>query len=226
MMHYRIVISHGQTGYIPKFLDVFGTDSNILFVFDAMTDADLHLVQSAGIPYVCVLNEGNRPLNRNTGLRYWEQNAAMRDDDVIEFFDGDRVPVQYLPDSVPDDWDVLLYTCENDRRLEKLKIGKVTTNVLCNPFYSCGFAMKYGAVKKIYGMNDGRLFDESFTQWGCEDQYLGVMCGRAGMNIYLHDGVILSGKVGGDELSHPKYRESLQHYVNRLLEKNIFPHIS
>lgn len=226
MMHYRIVISHGQTEYIPKFLDVFGTDSNILFVFDAMTDADLHLVQSAGIPYVCVLNEGNRPLNRNTGLRYWEQNAAMRDDDVIEFFDGDRIPVKYMPDSVPDDWDVLLYTCENDRRLEKLKTGKVNTNVLCNPFYSCGFAMKYGAVKKIYGMNDGSLFDESFTQWGCEDQYLGVMCGRAGMNIYLHNGVILSGKVGGDEMSHPKYRESLQHYVNRLLEKNIFPHIS
>ena len=79
-------------------------------------------------------------------------------------------------------------------------------------------------IKEIYRVNSGKLFDESFTGWGCEDQFLGVMCGSLGAKVCLCDTVVLSGKVGGDELSHPDYLGSLQHYINRLRECNIFPH--
>ena len=221
-MPFRIVISHRQTRFIDRFVQTFGSD--FLVVFDDMTADDLDVVNRHNIPYLQNPKMGSRTQNRNMGLYEWESKVNLADNDLIEFFDGDRPPVSYDLSAAPTDFDVLLYTCENDKRLQKLKSGLVNVNLLCNPFYSCGFCIKYGLVKKIYQMNDGMLFDESFTSWGCEDQYLGVMCGSLGAKVYLYDNVVLNGQVGGDELSHPDYVKSLQHYIDKLREKNIFPH--
>ena len=221
-MIFRVIISHQQTEYIDQFVKIFGT--NLLFVFDDMTGADLDKINQYGVSYIKNEHCGNRTQNRNMGLYEWETRVNLADNDIIEFFDGDRPPIRYDLSSIPPDFDVLLYTCQTDKRLQKLKPGLVNVNMLCNPFYSCGFCIKYSLVKKIYNINRGMLFDESFTSWGCEDQYLGVMCGHIGAKVYLYDNVVLNGQVGGDELSHSDYIKSLQHYIDKLRENGIFPH--
>ena len=119
--------------------------------------------------------------------------------------------------------DVLLYTCENDKRLRKLIPGLVSTNTLCNPFYSCGFAIKYSAIKHIEEINNGNLFNEEFIGWGCEDQYLGLQCAKLELNVVLTTDTVLSGSVGGDELTHDNYGETLQQYVNITIKHGFFP---
>lgn len=166
---------------------------------------------------------GNRSANRNAGLAYVERVFHPSDADVIEFFDGDRVPVRYTP-NFPANADVVLYVCEQDKRLLKLKPGYVQTNTLCNPFYSCGFAMKYGAIGRIEEFNGGCLFNEDFRGWGCEDQYLGLQCAKLGLSVYLSDQVCLAGRVGGDELSHDNYGAVLQQYVDITRANGLFPH--
>ena len=221
-MRYSVVISHHQSAYIPRFVRVL--NNNVVFVFDDMQQEDVEQVCLAGARYVCNPVVGNRTMNRNLGLSELERITTLSNDDWIEFFDGDRVPIVYNIGENLSDFNVFLYICESDKRLEKLKPGPVNVNILCNPFYSCGFRIKYGLIKEIYRVNRGKLFDESFTGWGCEDQFLGVMCGSLGAKVCLCDTVVLSGKVGGDEISHPDYLGSLQHYIDRLRECNIFPH--
>ena len=222
-MRYSIIISHEQAEYACRFDSILG-DSRLVFVFDAFSGADEEAMRNIpGAASVIMESAGNRSANRNAGLSYVERKFHPADDDVIEFFDGDRVPVTYCPPDMGDA-DVLLYTCEHDKRLQKLHPGKVTTETLCNPFYSCGFAMRYRAIRKIEELNGGRLFNETFRGWGCEDQYLGLQCAKLGLSVYLDGNVRLEGKVGGDEFLHANYGEILQQYVDITRANGLFPH--
>lgn len=221
-MLYTVVISHHQSTYINSFGRLFG-DRNVVFVFDALTDDDISVIGSyPSFHAVSVIGSGNRSRNRNAGLSYIENNFRPSDDDIIEFFDGDRVPVKYAGPCMSNA-DVLLYTCENDKRLMKLVPGPVLTNTLCNPFYSCGFAIKYSAIKKIKTINNENLFNEEFLGWGCEDQYLGLQCAKLDFRILLTDMTVLAGSVGGDELSHDNYGDTLQQYIDITLKNGLFP---
>lgn len=220
-MYYTVIISHNQTDYIPRFLSAFNS-RKIIFVFDEPTQNDLDIVHGANIDYVIMPKVGNRSANRNAGLLYIEKNNILSDDDIIEFYDGDRIPVKYEEKDFSN-IDVLLYTCEQDKRLIKLKPGKVVTDTLCNPFYSCGFGIKYSAVKKIKELNNGTLFNAEFKGWGCEDQYLGLQCNKLGLSIYLTNDICLAGQVGGDELSHENYIDVLQQYIDITRNTGLFP---
>lgn len=220
-MYYTVVISHNQTDYISQFVSRLKSHK-IVFVFDNPTQADLNVVHKSGIDYVIMHSMGNRSANRNAGLALIEANYSLSDDDIIEFYDGDRIPLKYSEKDFSD-IDVLLYTCEKDKRLLKIKPGKVVTNTLCNPFYSCGFGIKYSAVKKIEDFNDGFLFNSEFKGWGCEDQYLGLQCDKLGLSVYLTDDICLAGQVGGDELSHENYMAVLQQYIDITRSNGLFP---
>lgn len=223
-MIYRVIISHNQTEQITKFANFFNDMSHTVFVFDSPTDSDIEIAERLKLQYTMPNINGNRPLNRNTGLAYLMSKYTLVDSDVVEFFDGDRVPVRYCYNCL-DDWDVLLFMCEKDARADHYEPGLVDNWMLCNPFYSCGFAIKYGAISRVCLKTGGCLFDEDFTGWGCEDQFLGLLCNSLGMKILLYDGVILNGSVGGDAVNHDGYRDSLQTYINKLLKYKIFPHI-
>jgi len=226
-MVYDVIISHEQTDYIPK----FNLGNPTTFVLDDPLDSDISACNSNGFNVVKMPVARNRSANRNAGLKYVIEHYDLNDDDIIEFFDGDRVPTAYNRDAVcktMQDYaiDCMLYLCENDKRNIKTIVRAngvtiVDTGMLCNPFYSCGFAMKYSAVKRICKNDDYKLFEESFNTWGCEDQFLGIMCDVNNVKVALTNLVLLSGNVGGDELSHNNYRDSLQQYVNLIMRKRI-----
>lgn len=221
-MRYQVVISHNQSRFVDRFSDIFGNE-RIVFVFDAMDEYDIRAMErNHNVNIVTVRTPGNRSANRNAGLAYVMSHFAVSDDDIVEFFDGDRFPVCYSPRELGD-IDVLLYPCENDKRFEKLKPGPVSTRWVSNPFYSCGFAIKVSAIRKIEALNGGKLFKEEFREWGCEDQYLGMQCHLSGLNVVLDSRTVLAGTVGGDELSHPNYRATLQQYVDLIRANGMFP---
>ena len=226
-MRYRVVISHNQTSAILKFEKSVPT----VFVFDAPTQDDLDTCRDNGLQYKVVAAAGNRSKNRNIGLQAIIQQFAPSDDDIIEFFDGDRYVVQpnneFLVDLfVNENVDGVLYTCDNDTRIKKYNVpskGAVVldTGTLCNPFYSCGFGIKYGAIRKIMKYNDGEFFVEVFNRWGCEDQFMGLVCDQLGLNIAITTEIMLNGNVGGDQNQHEDYKDSLQRYVDMMLLRHI-----
>jgi len=225
-MLYHIVISHNQTEHISKF------PKGSVFVFDDPTGADTLECDKYGNPYVLVPQTGNRGMNRNAGLSYVLSHYNVVDDDIIEFFDGDRFPKEYNPTKVIELMDkhnlsVMLYSCEHDKRHHKIYVPLsngatiVDTGTLCNPFYSCGFAIRVSALKKIMEYNDGYFFEPRFTRWGSEDQYIGLVCDYLNLKVAITLDVMLNGNVGGDELKHPDYRESLQQYIDIVMARNL-----
>lgn len=217
-MVYHIVISHHQTENIIKF------PSDSIFVFDDLTDEDTKVCLANNIPYVTVSQAGNRSINRNTGLKYLFEHYNLTDNDIIEFFDGDRYPIEYnLPrvkqimDS--NDIDIVLYSCQNDTRQSKIFVPLsgvtiIDTGTLCNPFYSCGFCIKVAAINKIMAFNNNNFFEPSFIYWGGEDQYMGLICDKLNIKVALTNEVLLNGKVGGDQEIHANYMETMQNYIN------------
>lgn len=226
-MIYRIIISHNQTGSLSRFPSGVPT----VAVFDAYTDADAQCCHDLGIMPVIVPQSGNRGANRNAGLEYLMGGVLLAPDDIVEFFDGDRFPSQYSVWSVNSlmhrhSLDVLLYTCPSDARAERIAIPSdgamlVDTGTLCNPFYSCGFAMRFSAIDSVLKFNGNHLFEPRFTKWGCEDQYLGLICARLGLRVAITAEILLNGSVGGDADQHNDYKESLQQYVDLIRMRNL-----
>lgn len=226
-MIYRIIISHNQSQSLGK----FPAGAPTVAVFDAPTDADVQRCRECGYEMVTVPQSGNRGANRNAGLQYLLDGALLAPNDILEFFDGDRAPLRYDVWSVNSlirayDLDVLLYTCADDARLCRIPIAQggsalIDTGTLINPFYSCGFAMRYAAIDKVLKFNGGKLFEPQFTKWGCEDQYLGLICAKLGLRVAITAEIVLAGVVGGDSDMHPEYRESLQQYIGTIHEKNL-----
>lgn len=227
-MLYRVVISHNQTEYLDKFKSTLNT----LVVLDAMTIADSYACGILGYGIVAVPSQGNRSLNRNLGLFRILETCHLNDNDIIEFFDGDRHPIEYSEKRIQElmdghDLDGILYACAGiDSRVARLNIAThstviVDTGTLCNPFYSCGFALRVSAVKKVLSYNNGNLFEPRLSSWGCEDQYLGIICDYLGLRIALTTEILIAGDVGGDQHLHKNYRESLQKYIDLLRTHNL-----
>ena len=224
-MIYRIVLSHRQTEYLNKFPE------NSIFVFDEPTEEDILYCKEHNIKYVISPEKGNRSLNRNTGLSFILSNYKVNDNDIIEFFDGDRYPTTYNYENIlslieNNNLDIMLYTCSYDTRLKKIFVPLegatvIDTGTMCNPFYSCGFAIKVSAIKKVFEINNNLLFDQSFIYWGGEDQYLGLLCDKLNLKVAITTEVTLNGNVGGDDVNHNNYRETLQNYVNLIIKNNI-----
>lgn len=213
MPSHRIVISHHQSQSIP----LFRQDIPTVFVFDDITPEDVAAAGTA--PHVTAPCMGNRSVNRNLGLAYWRSHTSLRDDDIVEFFDGDRYPVKYAP---PEEemrkygCDVLLYPCEEDTRsrlLEK-EPGPEDTGWLSNAFYSCGFAIQYAAIRQVLEFNHGPFFREEFKGWGAEDQYMGLVLHKIGATAVLSRKTMLCGSVGTDVGEHPEYKETMRTYFN------------
>lgn len=224
-MFYHVVISHNQTEHIHKF------PKGSVFVFDAPTAEDIKECDRLGYPHVIVPQSGNRGANRNAGLSYVLSKYNPDMGDIVEFFDGDRYPIQYHPEAVfslmlKNCIHAMLYTCDNDSRLQKICVNPegatfVDTGTLCNPFYSCGFAMRVSAIHAIEAYNNGYLFEPRFTLWGCEDQFLGLVCDHLHLSVALTRETMLNGNVGGDAVMHANYRESLQQYIDTIVARNL-----
>lgn len=220
---FRVIISHNQYKYISLF------PKNSLFVFDDIKSEDIK--ECHGNKFITVESKGNRGYNRNAGLNYILKTFEPKDSDVVEFFDGDRFPIIYNEEYVKriiyqNDLGVLLYSCENDERHKRIKFDSikiVDTGTICNPFYSCGFAITINAIKRIFEINENELFDTSFKEWGCEDQYLGILCDKLGIKVAITKEIILNGNVGGDSSKHFNYTKSLQHYIDKMLAIGIKP---
>lgn len=227
-MLYRVVISHNQTESIRKFP---GGPSTV-FVFDSPTEKDITECIAHGCNYVLMPYAGNRGANRNAGVQKILSTFDPRFNDIIEFFDGDRYPTTYNSDAIESLIDsrgiqCVLYSCEHDARHQKVYVPLsgatiVDTGTLCNPFYSCGFAMRVSAILEVMAFNNGSLFEPRFTRWGSEDQYLGLVCDYLHYKVAITCEVLLNGAVGGDADQHEDYRESLQTYIDLIREHN-FP---
>ncbi len=227
-MIYRVVLSHHQTENIRK----FPSGCSTVFVFDDPIQEDIDECNAHGCSHVCMPVAGNRGANRNAGLQKVLSTFKPKPDDYVEFFDGDRFPTTYNPDSVlrlMEKYDIhcMLYSCGNDARHTKIYVPLegatiVDTGTLCNPFYSCGFIMRVSAILDVIAFNNGVFFEQRFTTWGNEDQYLGLVCEHLKHKVALTCETLLNGKVGGDSDSHQDYRESLQTYVDLIREHN-FP---
>lgn len=227
-MIYRVVLSHHQTENIRK----FPSGCSTVFVFDDPIQEDIDECNAHGCSHVCMPVAGNRGANRNAGLQKVLSTFKPKHDDYVEFFDGDRFPTTYNPDSVlrlMEKYDIhcMLYSCGNDARHTKIYVPLegatiVDTGTLCNPFYSCGFIMRVSAILDVIAFNNGVFFEQRFTTWGNEDQYLGLVCEHLKHKVALTCETLLNGKVGGDSDSHHDYRESLQTYVDLIMEHN-FP---
>lgn len=228
-MVYRIVLSHNQTEYLYKFKDTQRT----YVVLDAMSMEDSYTCGTLGYGVVPVATMGNRSLNRNRGLMRVLHDLSPKDTDIVEFLDGDRYPMEYSPSRIEElmdkhDLGCLLYTCSvDDTRISKLGINPCTTSLvdtgtLCNPFYSCGFAMRVRDVLSIMSYNKGHLFEPKLSSWGCEDQYLGILCSHLGVRVAITREILVNGAVGGDQHMHPSYRDSLQTYID-LIQNNGIP---
>lgn len=227
-MVYRIIISHNQSAHIRQ----FGRISNTVVTLDAPTHQDIDACSDMGFVYVVPEYTGNRSNNRNTGLAYIFNTYNVSDTDLIEFFDGDRYPINgYNATNIDtlmadEHIDCLLYTCNNDARLTRIYVplegfSIVDTGTLCNPFYSCGFAMRVSAIHKIMTLNEGEFFNTLFKGWGCEDQYMGLLCSVLNLKVAITSMVTLAGSVGGDSYAHSGYRDSLQVYVDLIRKNNI-----
>lgn len=227
-MLYRVVLSHNQTDAIRKFP---GGPSTV-FVFDSPTDKDIAECTAHKCNYVLMPYMGNRGANRNAGVQKILDIFNPNFDDIIEFFDGDRYPTTYNSIAVESlmtqyGLQCILYSCGHDARHKKIYVPLrgatiVDTGTLCNPFYSCGFAMTVSAIQEIMAFNNGSLFEPRFTRWGSEDQYLGLVCDHLHHKVALTCEVLLNGSVGGDSDQHQDYRESLQTYIDLIRERN-FP---
>lgn len=227
-MIYRVVLSHHQTENIRK----FPSGCSTVFVFDDPIQEDIDECNAHGCSHVCMPVAGNRGANRNAGLQKVLSTFKPKPDDYVEFFDGDRFPTTYNPDSVlrlMEKYDIhcMLYSCGNDARHTKIYVPLegatiVDTGTLCNPFYSCGFIMRVSAILDVIAFNNGVFFEQRFTTWGNEDQYLGLVCEHLKHKVAITCETLLNGKVGGDSDSHQDYRESLQTYVDLIREHN-FP---
>lgn len=224
-MLYRVVISHRQSEFICKFAGERIPPT--VFVFDAPTPQDIDACLMAGFAYATVDRPGNRSANRNAGLAAIVERFALHDDDVVEFVDGDRYPVMYSEDKVKyalsaGGCDALLYGCECDSREDRYHIPKtgvvrVDTGRIFNPFYSCGFAIRMGAIRRVMDYNGGSLFDTRFNRWGCEDQWLGIECSNLGVVVGTTRDILLAGSVGGDSDDHTDYVDSLQLLVDNII---------
>lgn len=226
-MLYRVILSHNQTENIRK----FPHDQQTVFVFDAPTADDIKECEAIGCRYVVMPSAGHRGMNRNTGLQYILDTFSPSYDDYVEFFDGDRYPTEYNIDRVLDlmrgnHIDCMLYSCEHDSRHHKIFVPLsgatlVDTGILCNPFYSCGFCMRVGAIQDVIAYNNGFLFEPRFTRWGSEDQFLGLECDYLHLRVAITVETLLNGSVGGDADQHSDYREALQTYVDVIREHNL-----
>lgn len=227
-MLYRVILSHNQTENIRK----FPHDDHTVFVFDAPTAEDIKECEALGCHYVLMPSAGHRGMNRNTGLQFILREFSPDYNDYVEFFDGDRYPTEYNPEKVLNlmrtySIDCMLYSCEHDARHQKVFVPLsgatvVDTGTLCNPFYSCGFCMRVGAIQDVMAYNHGFLFEPRFNKWGSEDQYLGLVCDYLRQKVAITCETLLNGKVGGDSDQHQDYRESLQTYIDLIREHN-FP---
>lgn len=217
-MIYRVVISHHQAAYLESFRKLF----SFVAVFDEMDTFDCVAVRKFGLQDIeTVPVSGNRSVNRNAGYLKLSSVAPLALDDIVEFYDGDRVPTLYDPVYVEQtmrehNLGALLYMCPNDTRqsLTGNDFKIVDTGTLINPFYACGFAMTVAAIEHVRAFNNGPLFRPEFTGWGCEDQYLGITCAHLNIRVGLTPKIQLSGAVGGDSDFHAHYRETLQEYIN------------
>lgn len=226
MAVYRVIISHLQSDSLVA----FPSDENTVVVLDAPTESDLDICARNGFRIRVMMSAGNRSSNRNAGFQRISDLYYPSDTDIVEFFDGDRYPVRYDP-SVMDILrdgraDCLLYACESDMRrvrygIKGNPVSLVDTGTLCNPFYSCGFAMTVSAIRRVADYNGGNFFEPRFDRWGCEDQYLGLVCSVLGFRVAFTDRIVLHGDVGGDSFRHPDYRRALQTYVDLVRERDI-----
>ena len=225
-MIFRVIISHHQTEFIHHF-----PSNNVTMVFDDITSEDIDKCKECQFNYTKSDLIGNRSKNRNVGVKYLSEHYNLSDDDIIEFFDGDRYPIKYNIFSAIDlmtrhDLSVMLYTCQSDSRNDLYKIPEtgaleVDTGILSNPFYSCGFAMKVSAIESVMKINKAHtLFNEEFTKWGIEDQYLGIQCHALGLKAAITKEVELNGKVGGDCEEHKDYLRSLEQYLITIQKNN------
>lgn len=226
-MIYRVILSHNQTENIRK----FPHDEHTVFVFDAPTPEDIKECDELGCRYFLMPSAGHRGMNRNGGLDFIMETFSPSCDDYVEFFDGDRYPTVYNQEKViklmqENNLDCMLYSCEHDSRHQKIFVPLsgatlVDTGCLCNPFYSCGFCMRMGAIQDVISYNDGFLFEPRFNKWGSEDQFLGLVCEQLHMRVAITNETLLNGRVGGDSDQHSDYRESLQTYVDLIREHNL-----
>lgn len=225
MAVYRVIISHLQSDSLAE----FPPDENTVVVLDAPTESDLDACARNGYRIRVMLSSGNRGSNRNAGLHRVYDLYHPSDTDIVEFLDGDRYPVAYDPSTLDvlrdGRADCLLYSCESDTRPVRYGLGTgisiVDTGTLCNPFYSCGFAMTLSAIRRVEGYNGGAFFEPRFDRWGCEDQYMGLVCSVLGIRCAFTDRTVLHGEVGGDSFRHPDYRLALQTYVDLVRERGI-----
>lgn len=226
-MIYRVILSHKQTENIRK----FPHDEHTVFVFDDPTPDDIKECDDLGCRYVLMPSAGHRGMNRNAGLDFILDTFMPSCDDYVEFFDGDRYPTEYNLDTVihimkDSNIDCMLYSCEHDARQQRIFVPLsgatlIDTGTLCNPFYSCGFCMRVGAIQEVMSFNKGFLFEPRFTMWGGEDQFLGLMCEYLKLRVAITNETLLNGRVGGDADQHSDYRESLQTYIDLIREYNI-----
>ena len=227
-MFYRVILSHNQT----KTIRDFPNGSSTVFVFDAPTDEDIKECKLYNSNYIIMQETGNRSNNRNAGVQKILNDFNPKDDDIIEFFDGDRFPVEYKPDITEKliqkyNLSCMLYSCQYDVRQQRIFVPLegavlIDTGTLCNPFYSCGFAMKVSDIKDIQNFNNGMLFNNRFMSWGGEDQFLGLMCDYLNKRVAITCETMLNGRVGGDADQHEEYKQTLQTYIDLIKEFN-FP---
>lgn len=226
MAFHRVVLSHHQSLYLSRFKDLFP----FVPVFDDITEQDYSRMFHLGIEdYVISSETGNRALNRNEGYRHISERNNLSDGDIVEFFDGDRVPVRYDETRILNIMhstgsSVVLYMCEIDSRealVQNNDYSVVDTGTVMNPFYSCGFAIQVSAIEAVRSFNGGDLFCTDFNDWGCEDQYTGLVCSKLGIPVALDTGTRLSGAVGDDTDYHEAYRNSMQAYLDKARNSGI-----
>lgn len=226
-MIYTVIISHHQSEWICR----FPFHGSTVVVLDDPTDADFESCDKAGYDSICMYVQGNRGKNRNAGIDYILETYRPSSTDVIQCFDGDRIPIKYNEQYIMNAMSahsigILLFTCEHDQRLKKINLAVdstaiIDTGVICNPFYSCGFAATVDSIKRIKACNCDSLFNPRFKEWGCEDQFTGLLCYQCGIRVGLTNKIQLRGSVGGDENTHECYRDSLQEYIDAIREFNI-----
>lgn len=213
----KVIISHHQAEYLSRF-----SFPDAAFVFDDPAPEDFRGAGSH--PFIVMEKAGSRSANRNAGLKYWLSLASDKNG-IIEFFDGDRFPVQYeepLAEMDKAQADILLYPCEKDIRLVYARPGDVLyMKGPGNPFFSCGFAIRMPAIHKIMEFNKGEFFSTAFSGWGGEDQYMGTVAAHLGLKCVLSANTVLNGSVGGDEGEHPDYMQAMTTYMQLVLKNGM-----
>jgi hypothetical protein len=201
-MIYPIVISKNQNRSNDFIAAMPGLD--ITFVFDRC-DPD---IPGKNVVYDGSEDEGFLAgLMRDLGMLILKQKHELKSDDVILFFDGDRIPLFDVREFEMSCFDAVLFPCEDDPRL----VCAEGTNALpdtiqdftefckqpSSPFWTCGLAITYKAAQSSINHFGGRLFHQCFDglkYW--EDVALGDYLAYSGFKIGMAPAwMCLSGKI-------------------------------